>query len=198
VIEFVDERRRSPTAPFRFDLSPEFVDLSSLKREGASMNSGSEDRDEDAARRARLTKLKSELKARAKAPDAAPPPGGAPPADGAGSAMSLGLRAGSEFVSAVVVGAAIGWGADRLLRTNPAFLILFFFLGVAAGVWNVIRLTSPKAKSSDRDSPLSRAGSPDKDGRRSALSAGHAASQGGREASGGALKPLDGADDNED
>ena len=162
------------------------------------MNSGSDGRDEDAARRARLDKLKSELKTRAKTPDAAPPPRDAPRTDSTGSAMSLGLRAGSEFVSAVVVGAAIGWGADRLFRTNPAFLILFFLLGVAAGVWNVIRVTSPKAGSSHRDSPLSRAESPDKDGRRSALGADRAASQGGREASGGAQRPLDGADDDED
>ena len=61
--------------------------------------------------------------------------------------MSLGLRAGSEFVSAVIVGLGIGWVLDRALGTNPAFLIVFFLLGVAAGVWNVIRLTSPKAAS---------------------------------------------------
>ena len=65
--------------------------------------------------------------------------------DGVGSAMSLGLRAGSEFVSAVIVGLGIGWVIDRGLGTNPAFLIVFFLVGVAAGVWNVIRLTSPKA-----------------------------------------------------
>ncbi len=162
------------------------------------MSSGSDDRDEDAALRARLDKLSGALKARAKAPEAAPPPGEAPRADSAGSAMSLGLRAGSEFVAAVIVGAAIGWGADRLFGTKPAFLIVFFLLGVVAGVWNVIRATSPKGGSSVRNSPLSRANSPDKDVRRSALGADPAASQGGREASGGAREPLDGADDDED
>ena len=35
------------------------------------------------------------------------------------SGMSLGMRAGSEFVSAIIVGAGIGWGLDRLLGTNP-------------------------------------------------------------------------------
>ena len=57
---------------------------------------------------------------------------------------SLGLRAGSEFVSAVIIGLGIGWVLDRALHTNPAFLIVFFLIGVAAGIWNVIRLTSPK------------------------------------------------------
>ncbi len=148
------------------------------------------DGDDPAALRARLDRLSRELKGRT-----APPPGPEPKReskpDGAGSAMSLGLRAGSEFVSAVIVGLGIGWVLDRALGTNPAFLILFFMLGVAAAVWNVIRLTSPKAGSSNRDSPLSRPDSPDKDVRRSASGAERDASLGGRGAAGG-------ADDDED
>jgi ATP synthase protein I len=57
--------------------------------------------------------------------------------------MALGLRAASEFVAAIIVGGLIGWGLDAWLGTKPAFLIAFFFLGVAAGVVNVIRATSP-------------------------------------------------------
>ncbi len=112
--------------------------------------------------------------------------------------MSLGLRAGSEFVSAVIVGSGIGWVLDRALGTNPAFLIVFFMIGVAAGMWNVIRLTSPKAGSFTRNSPLSPANSPDKDGRRSASNAERDASLGGRGAAGGAREPRIGADDDED
>jgi ATP synthase protein I len=63
-----------------------------------------------------------------------------------GSAMGLGLRASSEFVAAIVVGALIGWGLDYGLGTKPAFSIIFFMLGVAAGVWNVIRVTSPSSR----------------------------------------------------
>ena len=71
-------------------------------------------------------------------------PGPSKPAAGADSGISIGLRAASEFVSAVAVGAAIGWGLDWLFRTKPLFIIVFFMIGVAAGVWNVIRATSPK------------------------------------------------------
>ena len=101
--------------------------------------------DESAALRARLNRLSGELKGRA-APPPAPEPKPAPKSDASatGSAMSLGLRAGSEFVSAVIIGLGIGWVLDRALHTNPAFLIVFFLIGVAAGIWNVIRLTSPK------------------------------------------------------
>ena len=162
------------------------------------MSSGSDDRDEDAALRARLDKLSGALKSRAKATEPAAPRSEGPRAESAQSSMSLGLRAGSEFVAAVIVGAAIGWGADRLFGTNPFFLIVFFLIGVVAGVWNVIRATSPKGGSSARNSPLSRVEAPDKDVRRTALGADPAASQGGRAASGGARQPLDGADDDED
>jgi F0F1-type ATP synthase assembly protein I len=101
--------------------------------------------DESAALRARLNRLSGELRGRAP-PSPASEPTSTPKTDASatGSAMSLGLRAGSEFVSAVIIGLGIGWVLDRALHTNPAFLIVFFLIGVAAGIWNVIRLTSPK------------------------------------------------------
>ena len=55
------------------------------------------------------------------------------------SAMARGFRLSSELVAGVVVGALIGWGFDRLLSTSPFGLIVFFLLGFAAGVLNVIR-----------------------------------------------------------
>ena len=99
--------------------------------------------DESAALRARLNRLSADLKGRP-APTPAPVQKPQAQSNPAGSAMSLGLRAGSEFVSAVIIGLGIGWALDRVLHTNPAFLIVFFLIGVAAGIWNVIRLTSPK------------------------------------------------------
>ena len=112
------------------------------------MSSDRGDPDEEAAAlRARLDRLSSELKGRAAAGPTAQSGAKAKSnskPDATGSAMSLGLRAGSEFVSAVILGSGIGWVLDRALHTNPAFLIVFFLIGVAAGIWNVIRLTSPK------------------------------------------------------
>ena len=164
------------------------------------MTSDPGDPDDEAANlRARLDRLSGELKGRAASrPASEPKP--APKTDGsaAGSAMSLGLRAGSEFVSAIILGLGIGWVLDRALGTNPAFLIVFFLLGAAAGVWNLIRLTSPKGTSSNRNSPLSRANSPDKDVPRSAAQAERDASLGGRRAAGGAFQPRNEADDDED
>ncbi len=60
---------------------------------------------------------------------------GAPP--GSGLTRAIGLSA--EVVGAVGVGVAIGIGLDWLLGTAPWLLIVFFMLGFAAGVLNLIR-----------------------------------------------------------
>jgi ATP synthase protein I len=108
------------------------------------MSNGNDQPDEDAALRARLDALWGKLKARRPEPAAAPRPTVPDQPDALGSGMSMGMRAGSEFVAAILVGGAIGWGLDWALKTKPAFTIVFFLLGVVAGVWNVIRATSPK------------------------------------------------------
>jgi len=90
----------------------------------------------------RLRGSLSEARQSRHGPEPAPEPSSPKPRGDSG--LSLGMRAASEFISAVVVGAAIGWGLDWLFRTKPLFIIVFFLIGVAAGVWNVIRATSPK------------------------------------------------------
>jgi ATP synthase protein I len=57
-----------------------------------------------------------------------------------GNAMGLAVRVLSEFVAAVLVGAAIGWWIDRAAGTTPAFLVVFLLMGAAAGFWNVYRI----------------------------------------------------------
>lgn len=46
---------------------------------------------------------------------------------------------GIAFVLAVVFGFVIGYFLDKWLGTSPLFIIVFFFVGVAAGIVNVIR-----------------------------------------------------------
>jgi ATP synthase protein I len=56
---------------------------------------------------------------------------------GSGLTRAIGLSA--EVVAAVGVGVVMGIGLDWLLGTGPWLLILFFMLGFAAGVLNLIR-----------------------------------------------------------
>lgn len=53
--------------------------------------------------------------------------------------LGLAFRIAIELVAALGVGLAIGWGVDRLLGTRPWGLIVFFFIGAAAGMLNVFR-----------------------------------------------------------
>ena len=49
------------------------------------------------------------------------------------------IKLSSEFVAAIVVGVGIGWVLDYWAGTKPWGLIVFLFLGFAAGVLNVMR-----------------------------------------------------------
>ncbi len=66
------------------------------------------------------------------------------------SALARGFRLSSELVAGVLVGAAIGWGIDHLFSTSPWGLILFFFLGFAAGVINLMRVAGVAPDVHDR------------------------------------------------
>ena len=80
-----------------------------------------------------------------------------------GKGYAFAIRISIELVSTLAVGLLIGWGLDRWLGTGPWLLIVFMFLGAAAGALNVYRLTArifpdqkveeamPKAKDDDED-----------------------------------------------
>lgn len=52
-----------------------------------------------------------------------------------GAVSSVGIA----FVLAIVFGFLIGYYLDKWLGTSPLFLIIFFFVGMAAGIVNVVR-----------------------------------------------------------
>ncbi|MDW3204130.1 MAG: AtpZ/AtpI family protein [Alphaproteobacteria bacterium] len=56
--------------------------------------------------------------------------------------IGFALRVGTELVAATGIGVAIGYGLDSWLGTGPWLLIVFLFVGGAAGVTNVYRLAS--------------------------------------------------------
>ena len=56
-----------------------------------------------------------------------------------GSFMGSAFKLGTELVSAVIVGTIIGFILDTWFGTKPWLIIVFFFLGSAAGILNVIK-----------------------------------------------------------
>ena len=57
------------------------------------------------------------------------------------NAASLGkaLKISTELVAAVFVGSTIGFLLDNWFDTKPLLIICFFFMGVAAGILNLIK-----------------------------------------------------------
>ena len=53
--------------------------------------------------------------------------------------IALAGRVTTELVAGVVVGTFIGWAFDNWLGTTPTLMVVFFFLGSAAGMMNVWR-----------------------------------------------------------
>ena len=49
------------------------------------------------------------------------------------------LKLGTELVAAVVVGTIIGFILDNWFGTKPVLIIIFFLIGFAAGILNVVR-----------------------------------------------------------
>ena len=63
-----------------------------------------------------------------------------------GLVMGNAFKLGTELVAAVAVGTIIGFILDSWFDTKPWLIIIFFFLGAAAGMLNVIRTASRMQK----------------------------------------------------
>jgi len=56
------------------------------------------------------------------------------------TSAGLAFRVGVELVSALAVGAGLGWLLDEWLGTRPWLMLVFVLLGAAAGILNVFRV----------------------------------------------------------
>ena len=55
------------------------------------------------------------------------------------SSIGTAFKLSTELVSAVVVGTIIGFILDKTFGTKPWLILIFFFVGVAAGIINVVK-----------------------------------------------------------
>ena len=63
--------------------------------------------------------------------------------------MGSAFRLGTELVAAVAVGTIIGFILDNWFDTKPLLMIVFFFIGSAAGILNVVRTAKTIQKERD-------------------------------------------------
>ncbi len=94
----------------------------------------------------RLDELDARLKAARERADG-PAKSAKDDAPGDSRMAATGARMSLELVVGIVVGLGLGWFIDRSLGTKPWFMIIFMFLGLAAGVANIVRM----AKNLQRD-----------------------------------------------
>ena len=55
------------------------------------------------------------------------------------SSIGTAFKLSTELVSAVAVGTIIGFILDKTFGTKPWLILIFFFIGVVAGITNVFR-----------------------------------------------------------
>ena len=55
------------------------------------------------------------------------------------SSIGAAFKLSTELLAAVAVGTIIGFIFDKTFDTKPWFILIFFFVGVVAGITNVIR-----------------------------------------------------------
>ena len=55
------------------------------------------------------------------------------------SSIGTAFKMSAELVSAVVVGTIIGFILDKTFGTKPWLILIFFFVGVVAGIVNVFK-----------------------------------------------------------
>ena len=67
------------------------------------------------------------------------------------SSSFSGMRLSADFISPMIVGIFLGFWLDRWSATTPLFLLIFFFLGILAGFWNLYRMAQRLEKQNDEE-----------------------------------------------
>ena len=61
---------------------------------------------------------------------------------GADANYRLGNQVLSYLIGGPLGGALVGWVLDRVFDTSPWLLLIMLFLGMAAGFWNIIKISN--------------------------------------------------------
>ena len=61
--------------------------------------------------------------------------------DAGQSSSGYGLRLSVELIASLLAGLGMGWTIDWFAGSQPLFMLVFMFLGLGAGIYNVIRIS---------------------------------------------------------
>ena len=62
------------------------------------------------------------------------------PAQGPGG-LGTGSRLSVEIIASLLAGLGLGWVIDHFAGTSPLFMLVFMFVGLGLGIYNVIRMS---------------------------------------------------------
>jgi ATP synthase protein I len=66
------------------------------------------------------------------------------------SLAGVGYRMSIELVVGICVGLGLGWLIDTQMGTKPWFMLILMFLGLVAGIFNVVRLSKDVQRRIDK------------------------------------------------
>ena len=66
------------------------------------------------------------------------------------SLAGVGYRMSIELVVGICVGLGLGWLIDTQMGTKPWFMLILMFLGLVAGILNVVRLSKDVQRRIDK------------------------------------------------
>jgi len=78
------------------------------------------------------------------------------PIEAPNSKLGIAFRLVTELMAAVIVGGAMGWGLDRIFGTGPFLFIVMFMVGVAAGIYTVVRSAQQMNRDQAKDAESSK------------------------------------------
>jgi F0F1-type ATP synthase assembly protein I len=61
--------------------------------------------------------------------------------------VSLAMELPFVMIGSVLAGGGLGYLMDRFAHTAPAFLLIGGLLGLAGGIWEIVRYLSPAGRS---------------------------------------------------
>jgi len=123
--------------------------VAGLRATGAEESTMADDREESLEQRRRL--LEAELAS--KRVDDRKEEAREASAEQSRKGYAQAMKLSSEFISAIVVGAVLGWLFDHFVGTTPWGLIVLLLLGFCAGVLNVLRAAGKVSQPLDRRTP---------------------------------------------
>ena len=67
------------------------------------------------------------------------------------SGLGYGSRLSVEIIASLLAGLGLGWTIDHFAGTQPLFMLIFMFLGLGTGIYNVMRLSREQQKKENKE-----------------------------------------------